>query len=221
MHVCVHMYLFLHTLIEEHRMFPCACIYGYTYTLHLLSMMSKHVVIPWTFQPIVGRAFPNFTTSWTHVLLTPPLPLCHPLAPHVPKLYGLLHLRVGPACCNSMAGYDFVVTPTIRNDSENFRMYVSLSSEPMTSLPLQAHWMLKFRFDHNSFKQYLGINILLFLNFSFLGGWGVLSKNSEPLHLSLYGSKWHPEDANSCFYFFSTISVSLCIYLNYTTLIFT
>jgi len=96
MHVCVHnMYIFLHTLIEEHRMFPCAYIYMGMYTLYtFLWMMSKHVVIPRTSEPIVGRACPHFTTSWTCILLAAP-PSSHPSALHVPKLYGLPDL---PTC---------------------------------------------------------------------------------------------------------------------------
>lgn len=120
MHVCIHnLYLFLHTLIEEHLMFPCAYIYMGMYTLYtFLWMMSKHVVMPRTSEPIVGRACPHFTTSWTCILLAAPRHPFPPLGPCMsPNCTACrTYLRVGPACCNSMAGYDLLLlTPTIRN----------------------------------------------------------------------------------------------------------
>jgi hypothetical protein len=158
-------------------MFPCAYIYMGMYTLYtFLWMMSKHVVIPRTSEPIVGRACPHFMTSWTCILLARPPPLPTPRPCMSPNCTACrTYLRVGPACCNSMAGYDLLLlTPTIRNRLWKFSGVCEFGFEPGTSLRLKACWKLKFHYDHNSFKQYLGYKHSFVFLISFFGGGGIL-----------------------------------------------
>ncbi len=86
----------------------------------------------------------------------PPLPTPRPcMSPNCTACW--TYLRVGPACCNSMAGYDLLLlTPTIRNRLWKFSGVCEFGFESGTSLRLKACWKLKFHYDHNSFKQYLG-----------------------------------------------------------------